>query len=188
MASLSKHNEWSLPLQGGAVLGVTVGLAARAAVPQTAVLVVMGIGALAFALWFRESLWPLITRTRFYESFFGIPGPGPLTYIKEGVAAGIVAGGAVSLLLAPRIASWLVWVGLAVLVLRYGETLRCLLAMGQGTVDRWRNSSYRNLLARVHGDRALAERLIAYEARYAPNATREELAESALARLQHDSR
>lgn len=175
-------------LQGGAVLGAVLGLIAGASAPRMVALMLMGAAALAFAFWFKGSLWPLLSKSRFYESFFGIQGPAPIVYVREGMAAGVIAGGAVGLLLHGSIfASLLVWAGLALVMIRYVDSARCLLSALQGLGGR-RSSPYRQLLARVHGDKALAKRLIAYEARLAPLEGHDALAGRALDRLDRDSR
>lgn len=187
MAGSNMRDNPFFHLQGGALLGAILGLIAGAAAPRPLALMLMCAAALAFALWFKGSLWPLLTKTRFYESFFGIPGPAPEVYVREGAAAGMVAGGALGLLLQGTIyASLLVWAGLALLIIRYTDSLRCLLWALQSGGRR--GSPYRRLLGRLRGDRALAERLIAYEAKRAPFESREQLAERALERLERDSR
>ncbi len=185
MAYPSKHSDPLFHLQGGALLGAIVGLIVSGLAPRPLALAVMAAAGLAFALWFRGSLWPLLTKQRFYESFFGIPGPGPVTYIREGMAAGVVVGGAVRLVLSAPIASLLVWAGLALLLFRYRGSLGCLMAALRGEGS---GPAYGRLLTRLQGDRALAERLIAYESRAGSPGSREELAERALERLERDSR
>lgn len=186
MAHTSRPGDPLFHLQGGAVLGAVVGLVLGAAAPRTVALAAAGAAALAFIIWFRGSLWPLISKERFYESFFGIPGPGPVTYINEGAAAGVIAGTGLGLVASGTVASLLVWVGLGLLLVRYMSSLRCLLDALRGAAQR--GSAYRRLLAEVHGDRALAERLMAYEGRQGPAAGRDELAARALARLERDRR
>ncbi len=58
MASFSKRTEPLFHLQGGAVLGATMGLIVSAAAPRTLALAAMAVAALAFAFWFRGSLCP----------------------------------------------------------------------------------------------------------------------------------
>ncbi len=191
MVGPSGRTDPGFHLQGGAVLGAVIGLIIGANLPRMVTLVLMGAAALAFAWWFRGSLWPLLSRSRLYESFFGIAGPGPVTYIREGAAAGIVLGGAIGIVLSHfsmLAVSLLLWAGLAVLVMRYMDSLRCLLTALQGVGSTRRAAPYRQLLAKIHGDRALAERLMAYEAKRAPIASRDELAERALERLERDRR
>ncbi len=108
-----------------------------------------------------------------------------MTYIREGIAAGVIAGGAAGLVLIPSIASVLAWAGLALLLIRYRGSLGCLLAALRGEGG---GPAYGRLLTRVQGDRALAERLIAYEGRRGPPDSREDLAERALERLERDGR
>jgi uncharacterized protein YcfJ len=48
------------------------------------------------------------------------------------------------------------------------------------------SDAYRRLLRMTMGDRAQAERLIRYERRYAPDASREELIQRAIDRLEYD--
>ncbi|HOG47968.1 MAG TPA: hypothetical protein PLB78_15170, partial [Anaerolineae bacterium] len=126
-----------------------------------------------------------------YESFFGIAGPAPVTYIREGIAGGLVAGGALGIVVgmfSTLVTSLLVWAGLGLLVARYMDSLHEFVAALRGIGAVRRGSAYKRLLARVRGDKALAKRLVEYEARRTPEAGREELAERALDRLERDSR
>lgn len=77
--------------------------------------------------------------------------------------------------------------------------LGAMLAFGLGLLERSRGVSlaglfrprdahYRALLQRAHGDRALAERLMAHERRALPSADRETLAQRALERWERDWR
>jgi hypothetical protein len=55
-------------------------------------------------------------------------------------------------------------------------------------VEHVREDLYQNLLAKVMHDREIVERLIEYERRYTPNASREELLRGAIIRWERDNR
>ncbi|MBN1179530.1 MAG: hypothetical protein JXD18_09975 [Anaerolineae bacterium] len=188
--STTQRNGAAFHLQGGAILGALAGALAGAAFPLPVGICAVAVAAVVAALLFKKTLWPLLSRKKLYESLFNTQRVEPVLYAAEGIALGAVAGALAGIFLPGYPLLVLGLIGAAVLLLRYHETLGLLASVvkrGSGSSTR-SSAAYRTLLAKAGGDRALVERLIAYEQRLAPASNREVCIERAIARWENDRR
>ena len=175
-------------LQGSALLGGLVGAIVGAVFPLPVALVVSGVALVVFIVFFRRTLWTFISRKGLYQNFFGIQRTDALSYLLEGLAGGVTLGGLAGEFLPGYLVVLFIFVGVVVLALRYHEIFG-LLASQVGArfgTGGPRSGRYRQLLRKAGGDEALVERLIAYERRRAPGASREEWIERAITRWERD--